>query len=129
MGVLVTDDHDPGRVRINFCKPRPQVLDGTGMAANFALRGGLLTWDSGHKASEFYSSFDEFSRGSLTSYEFATGQRSTWTLPKLSLRGGEYPSGVFGYSTHTSNMVFWIASRVLNGPLIEVSSVYASRVG
>jgi len=43
-------------------------------------------------------------------------------------------SGVYGYSTHTANTVFWIATRtvreaeVTSALIVETSSVYGARL-
>jgi hypothetical protein len=77
--------------------------------------------------------------GVLFSYNLATQRRRTWALPRLPLAveqiGGEPITGAFGYSTHTTTTVFWIAARrrecvgdssVCSEP--EVFSVYAARI-
>jgi hypothetical protein len=82
--------------------------------------------------------------GTLSSYRLSTGRRQTWKLPPLALLGapdidGSGPEvqspGVYGYSTHTANTVFWIATRtvkaagVTSGLIVETSSsVYAASV-
>jgi hypothetical protein len=81
--------------------------------------------------------------GTLSSYRLSTGRRQTWKLPRLPLVGapnidGSGPEvespGVYGYSTHTANTVFWIATRTVRGAaltsalIVETSSVYAASV-
>jgi hypothetical protein len=101
---------------------------------NFDLRDGLLTWSTGHDP----TSFDEFQEaieyGTLTSYELANGRRRIWRLPDIPLYTGEEPppNGVFGYSAHTVNTVFWIAARDMTGGeaglcCVETSYLYATR--
>lgn len=116
-----------GEARIDRCHGRPTVLHGRGEPANFDLRGGLLTWDTGHPF--FVAGEEDTSRGRLTSYRLSNGKRHSWALPSLSLEG--YESGVFGYSTHTASTVFWIASRTLGCEKIQcvaTSSVYAAPI-
>jgi hypothetical protein len=54
----------------------------------------------------------------------------TWSLPILPLHGGDFP-GIFGYSAHTLNMVFWLAAQDLTGGeagicCVETSYIYAA---
>ena len=130
-------------VRIERCHGRPTILPESGgpenEPENFDLRDGLLTWDTAHPGFEFseypHSNGTDNTRGELYSYDLSTGRRHDWKLPRLPVRetGPEFsvPS-VLGYSTHTSNMVFWIATRtVVNRGVweVETSSVYAARIG
>ncbi len=67
-------------------------------------------------------------RGSLYAYQLGSHRRHIWLLPRLNSEAGG-PTGTFGYSTHTANMVFWIATRTLaDGEVlsVETSSVYAA---
>jgi hypothetical protein len=130
-GVLAHPARRPGAVEIDHCNGRPVVLGGHGEPVNFDVRGGLLTWDTGHHATSFEAQ-EDVSRGTLTSYGVRKGGRRSWALPNLTLGGAvlrpEY--GVFGYSTHTANMVFWVASRTLGAEekslFVKASSVFAA---
>jgi hypothetical protein len=118
-----------GGVRIERCHGHPTVVHTRREAFNFDVGDGLVTWDNGRKADFAYDENEDTEHGTLTAYWLANGRRRTWSLPSVSLAGGEYvhQSGVFGYSVHTANTVFWIATRALNGDrLVERSSVYAA---
>jgi hypothetical protein len=116
-----------GDVRIDTCRGHERVPGGHSTPLNFDLCGGLLTWDTGHSASEYFNRVEEFSHGTLVAYRLSGHKRRTWALPSLAVEGVEYQRGVFGYSTHTANTVFWVGSRVLNDGFVERSSVYAAR--
>jgi hypothetical protein len=156
-GVLVRSTHNYRNVRLDRCHGHPLILPGPseptrhitlvgpkgrhtteplsgGEPNNFELRDGLLTWSTGHDP----TSFDEFTEaieyGTLTSYELANGRRRTWRLPDIPLYTGAEPppNGVFGYSAHTVNTVFWIAARDMTGGeaglcCVETSYLYAAR--
>jgi hypothetical protein len=104
-----------------------------GELSNFELGGGLLTWDTGHSAVNFEPNEETSSSGTLSSYRPSNGKRRTWKLPRLSINRGQDDEspGVCGYSAHTANTVFWIATRFLvgageEGGAVGVSSVYAA---
>lgn len=132
-GVFVHAEVLSTTVHVERCRGPAMVLRGRGEVKNFDVRGGLLTWDTG---SDNAANEPEGgpSYGTLTSYRLASGKRRRWVLPSLSLGGSVLgrPSGVFGYSTHTANTVFWIASRTIGAEekstFVVTSSVYASRV-
>jgi hypothetical protein len=134
-GLLAHPARRPGAVEIERCKGPPIVLRGRGEPRNFDIRGGLLTWDTGHRATDFEAQ-EDIQHGTLTSYRFANGRRQSWALPNLSIRGAlpGAERGVFGYSTHTANTVFWIASRTLGyanegkTSFVVVSSVFTARI-
>jgi hypothetical protein len=48
----------------------------------------------------------------------------------LAAGGGSIPleRGVFGYSTHTANTVFWVATRTIDGESVDTSSVYTAKL-
>jgi len=120
-----------GEVRLDRCHGRPSILRAGGEPENFDLRGGFLTWDTGHPGWEFQSEFEgvNINRGTLSGYDLSTRRRRNWTLPRLALVGGYPVSGVLGYSTHTADMVFWLATRTVAALKVEfrveTSSVYA----
>jgi hypothetical protein len=104
-----------------------------GEPSNFELGGGLLTWDTGHSAVNFEPNEETASRGTLSSYQLSSGKRRTWKLPRLSINRGQDDEspGVYGYSAHTANTVFWIATRMLVGVgegsvAVGTSSIYAA---
>ena len=78
---------------------------------NFSLRNGLLTWDTGAYTGGSSECFADTRDGTLTSYRLSTGQRITWKLPDLFNAECEGSKGVFGYSAHTLNTVFWLPER------------------
>ncbi len=122
-----------GNVQIDRCHGRPTILAGHGGTTfglgepeDFNIRGGLLSWDTGSTAADYTGPEGPF-RGSLYAYELGSHRRYRWLLPRLKVTGSA--KGTFGYSTHTANMVFWIATRTLaDGEVLsaETSSVYAA---
>jgi hypothetical protein len=156
-GVFVRPTHNYRNVRLERCHGHPLILPGPseptrhvtligpghqkttkalspGEPNNFDPRYGLLTWSNGFDPTSS-SPFEEATEyGTLTSYELASGERRTWKLPSIPLYTGEEPppSGVFGYSAHTVNTVFWIAARDMTGGeaglcCVETSYLYAAR--
>jgi hypothetical protein len=132
-----------GGVEIERCHGAPIKLQGRGGARDFDVRGGVLTWDSGHPGVDAKERVEgdglkqsELQHGVLFSYNLATHHRRSWALPRLPLwvesKEGKPITGAFGYSTHTTTTVFWIAARrrecigdsVCSEP--EVFSVYAA---
>jgi hypothetical protein len=129
-------------VRIERCHGRPTILPESGgpenEPENFDLRDGLLTWDTAHPGFEFneypHSEGADRTRGMLYSYDLSTGRRHDWKLPRLPVRetNGRFSVvSVLGYSTHTANMVFWIATTAgettRGGVEVKSSAVYAAR--
>ncbi|MGO8904760.1 MAG: hypothetical protein ACLQMH_03965 [Solirubrobacteraceae bacterium] len=144
-GLYVHASRNGHDVKIERCKGASITLRGQGTPRDFDLRGGVLTWDTGHPGGESESEPKDaagLQRGMLFSYDPATRKRRSWILPRLSLLSdseGATVHGVFGYSTHTTTMVFWLATRhrecVVSGegyqPVCthpEVFSVYAARM-
>jgi hypothetical protein len=129
--VQVSGTH--GNIQINRCHGRPTILTGHGGTTfglgepeDFNIRGGLLSWDTGSTAADYTGPEGPF-RGSLYAYELGSQRRCRWLLPRLKVTGSA--KGTFGYSAHTANMVFWIATRTLaDGEVlsVETSSVYAA---
>jgi hypothetical protein len=142
-------------IRIERCNGRSILLRGPREPAaepggvrpseprSFDLGAGLLTWDTAHNAAGAEMNEQSNAQGTLSSYRLSTGRRQTWKLPPLPLAGapdidGSGPEvespGVYGYSAHTANTVFWIATRtvreagVTSGLIVETSSVYAASV-
>jgi hypothetical protein len=130
-------------LKIERCNGKSITIKGRRSPRDFDVRGGLLTWDTGHPGSELQDYEPNEGPGSLFSYDLATRKQRGWDLPKLPVfteSEGAPIHGVFGYSTHTSTMVFWLATRKVEcvvGPTKEyvpvcghpeVFSVYAARV-
>lgn len=126
-----------GEVQLDRCHGRPTILRargtdggfGNGEPEDFDLRGGLLSWDTGSEAAGYIPPEPKF-RGGLYAYALATRRRHKWLLPRLPVTvAGETVKGTYGYSTHTANMVFWIATQTLSCYKlcdVETSAVYAA---
>ncbi|HEV7584661.1 MAG TPA: hypothetical protein VGO14_02670 [Solirubrobacteraceae bacterium] len=135
-GLLAHPGHRPGSVQIDRCNGRSTVLHGRGEPRNFDIRAGLLTWDTAHHATDF-EPLQDIRHGTLTSYRISNGARRSWPLPNVTLTGAlpGADRGVFGYSTHTASIVFWVASRTLGyssegkSSFVETSSLFAASVG
>ncbi len=115
-------------VQIEGCRGRKTLLHSSGEPEDFDIRGGVLTWDTGHAPGPTAPEDGPFD-GSLFSYTLAARRLCHWKLPKRPLKGAEPLYGAFGYSTHTSNTVFWVAAERVTGRLagtVESSSVYTS---
>ncbi len=125
-----------GDVQINRCHGHPTILRarggesfGDGKPQDFDLRGGLLSWDTGSAAQDYIPPEPRF-RGSLYAYEPGSRKRHRWPLPRLPVVvAGETVKGTYGYSTHTANTLFWIATQTLESGKVfsvETSAVYAA---
>lgn len=121
-GVFAGDYGKHGEVQITHCNGHSVILEGEFVRGghlatvakphDFDLRGGLVSWDTGEE-----SDVGEPTEARERSFgaTLATGARHHWSLPRVTVQGDEGPvTGAFGYSTHTSNTVFWIASRTLS---------------
>lgn len=111
-GLFVTRASVDEGVRYEGCRGRVTVLTERGPTENFDARGGLLTWDTGATV----QSGNARHGGKLLSYEFASKKRHSWVLPVRPvyaevLKPELVATGAYGYSSHTKNMVFWIAAR------------------
>jgi hypothetical protein len=129
-GRFVASANRGGDVSIEPCHGRRTILGGPREPQNFDARGGTLTWDTGHFATMFEQAP---AGGRLFSYDLASHRRRSWALPMLPLHdesGISLTSGVFGYSSHAKNMVFWIAVRTCQqseaGCIAESWSVYSA---
>ena len=153
-GVFAHPTINGHNIRIERCNGRSTLLRGPSEPVepggvrpseprSFDLGAGLLTWDTGHNSGGAEMNEQSNAHGTLSSYRLSTGRRRTWKLPPLPLLGapnidGSGPEvespGVYGYSAHTANTVFWIATRtvrgaaVTSGLIVETSSVYAASV-
>lgn len=130
-----------GQVQLERCRGRSTILTGQFVAhpydthapRSFDLRGGLLSWDSGVVADTTTEpdSGTAAARSRLFTVSLTSARRRSWALPRvrvpLSTEPGAYS---FGYSAHTSNTVFWIATRTLDGtesgPIVGTMSVYSA---
>jgi hypothetical protein len=154
-GVFAHVTHNYQNVRVERCNghstllpgpsdPEPPFSNGShrrgSEPSSFDLSDGLLTWDTSEEAGNYFDEGLGFP-GTLSSYQLADGRRRTWKLPRLTARdlsagpgssGPESLTGVYGYSTHMANRVFWIATRtlyevgVLASTEVDASSVYAA---
>lgn len=129
-GLFVHAAKRAGYIEIDRCKRPPIVLSGRGEPRNFDLSAGLLTWDTGYPTSGIDEEGESPYPSVLNAYQLATRRRRSWRLPARVLPGETRPV-VFGYSTHTSQTVFWIADRSVNygktGLIVETSSIYSAR--
>ena len=130
-GLFVHAAKRAGYVEIDRCKRPPIVLAGRGEPRDFDLSAGLLTWDTGYPTSGIDEEGESPYPSVLNAYQLETGRRRSWRLPVRVLPGETRPV-VFGYSTHTSQTVFWIADRSVNygktGLIVETSSIYSARL-
>lgn len=137
-GLLAHEAHRRGAVELDRCHGHPTILPGRGEPVSFNLGGGLLTWDNGHDATTGEPGPGDYPEA-LSSYRPANRERHSWMLPDVSVTGtGRYirPGFAYGYSTHTANTVFWIATRTLldqgagdvEDVTVAISSVYAAHL-
>jgi hypothetical protein len=141
-GVLARALGQRGELEVARCRGRALVLGGQrlgGKAHNhlprdFDLRGGLLSWDTGSYADTTAGGEggpDERGFHSrLNALGLASARHRTWALPRVALEDAEADS--YGYSTHTANTVFWVATRSLafgeSGPSVQTYSLYSARL-
>jgi hypothetical protein len=141
-GVLARQLGERGDVEVARCGRRARVLGGQrllGKAHNhvprdFDLRGGLLSWDTGSYADSTAGGeggpSERGFRSRLNALGLASGRHLTWALPRVALPRTE--PDFYGYSTHTANSVFWLATRTLafseSGPLVHTYSLYSARL-
>jgi hypothetical protein len=137
-GELFGEPDNP--LRISRCHGRPIIIPDAHLGEphlSLDIHGGLASWDSGHNARQCAAeecSAAVVEQGSVSAYSFVTGRR--WTLKppadRPDLGYDSHLRGIFGYSAHTRNMLFWIAttsveSTVLNS-YIRTSAVYAAKL-
>jgi hypothetical protein len=125
-GLLARPAGNHGNVQIDRCRGRPTILHARGEPVNFDLRGGVLTWDTGHNLETFNEDLEDIARGTVFSYRLGTHQRHSWQLPRLRVGGISSPTAVLGYSTHTANTIFWVAPE--NDIGIELRQIGTSAV-
>jgi hypothetical protein len=121
-------------IEISRCNGHRTILAAhSDESENFDLRSGWLTWDTGHPGRELELEGEGTNTGSLTAYNLSSHRLKTWTLPRIPVREtdrGFSIVGVLGYSTHTANMVFWIATTAgettRGGVEVKSSAVYVA---
>jgi hypothetical protein len=136
-GMFAQRARPDGDVQLDLCGGRRKILHGRGGSglcreepADFDLRGGVLTWDTGCHDLGYVESPNRYAR--LYSYDLSSHERRSWQLPRRHVANLEAESQ-HGYSTHTANAVFWIAVRTVGedehgGPYVDTTAVYiASR--
>ena len=122
-------------VELDRCSGSRVLLRPGGTAGepeNFDARGGLLSWDTGEPSGV------DVERGSsrrfLSIYQYHSRRVQRWKLPieRILEKGNgvllsKYP---LGYSTHTANAVFWIATESCEptnvGCVARSSAVFAA---
>ena len=114
-----------GYVELKRCHGHPLLLAGSGEPTDFQLGGGLLSWDTGGSGAK-----------TLSSYRLSNHEHHAWKLPVLPFTYNgikSYPR-VSGYSVHTANMVFWVATTAEDEegeaglPSIVAMKVYAAKL-
>jgi hypothetical protein len=140
--VLARQLGERGELEVARCRGRARVLRGqriSGRAHNhlprdFDVRGGLLSWDTGSYADTSAGGEggpgERGFRSRVNVFELASGRRRTLALPRIALAHAE--ADYYGYSTHTANTVFWVATRSLtfgeSGPSVQTYSLYSARL-
>ncbi len=129
-------------VQIRRCDGRRTVLAGQYVSngfnnhvpRSFDLRGGVLSWDTGSDADTTNggeTGREATFRARLDAVAPSSRRRRTWALPRHAVPGGAGGADSYGYSTHTSNTVFWIATRSVaqteSGPVVASYSLYSAR--
>jgi hypothetical protein len=140
-GILAEQLGSHGMVQIRRCDGRRTVLAGqrvdngfdNHVPGSFDLRGGILSWDTGSEA-DTTSGEETRRRPSFRArldIALGSGRRRSWTLPRRKVPGGVGGPDSYGYSTHTSNTVFWVATRSVtqgeSGPSVASYSLYSAR--
>jgi hypothetical protein len=131
-GVLAQRARRVTDIRIDRCTGRATVLRGSGEAEDIRVAGGILSWDTGQEGQYFDNEQLQMRHGTLTTYRLFSGRRHIWRLQRLPLLGTgltHAPGGVFGYSAHNADRVFWFAAlRITSGRsrAVEASAVYAA---
>jgi hypothetical protein len=138
-GLAARDARDGHDVSLERCNGSTRTIRNSGVPRDFDLRGAVITWDTanGTEARAEYSPAN--ARGAqhlkrslfaaeLTGYDLRTHARHVWKLPRLPVSGGEteVPPSIWGFSTHTATMVFWIATRTLSGSTVRTFSIYGA---
>jgi hypothetical protein len=110
------------KLQLDHCTGHRTIISSPAEPLDIEVGGGLVSWDTGHgtsgmNAREEYASTEEeryeHSGGELIIYSPATHRRTAWKLPQRPLRLPYEPTpvGVWGYSAHTDNDVFWAGAE------------------
>jgi hypothetical protein len=140
--VLARQLGERGELEVARCRGRTRVLSGqriSGRVHNHVprdvdVRGGVISWDTGSYADTTAGGEagpgERGFRSRVNVLELASGRRRTWSLPQIALEHAE--PDYYGYSTHTANAVFWVATRSVSfsesGPLVQTYSLYSARL-
>jgi hypothetical protein len=131
---------EPGApLRIWRCHAPPLIIPGTHRheTEGAEIAGdNLISWSTGHYAPDdcLEACSPAVRNGNVFVYSLTSGRR--WRLKPptscVELGYATSPCGIFGYSTHTSSLVFWIATRTVEGnetgTSIGKSTVYAAKL-
>lgn len=111
-GVLALPAHPGDGVQLIKCRGGGRRLRERGEPGDFRVGGGIVTWDNGLQASLGDVTREE---KMVTSYRVRDGHRQTWGIPLVSVEGQLEPTppGPYGFATHTSNTVYWLAARAV----------------
>jgi hypothetical protein len=141
-GILAGQLGEHGMIQLRRCDGRRTVLAGqhvdneyaNHVPRSFDLRGGLLSWDTGSDANTTNSEETPrrpLFRARLDILAPGSHRRRSWTLPRRKVPGGVGGPDAYGYSAHTSDTVFWLATRSLTqgeaGPSVASYSLYSAR--
>jgi hypothetical protein len=140
-GLAAHDARNGHDVSLEHCSGRTRTIPNSGVPRDFDLRGPVITWDTANGTEAHAEYSPPNARGAehlkrslfaaeLISYDLRTHAKHAWKLPRLPVSGGEteVPPSIWGFSTHTANMVFWIATRTLSGSTVRTFSIYAARL-
>jgi hypothetical protein len=136
-GVLAQTVENDRAVRLFYCDRHTHTLTGHGSVEDIELRDGVLTWDTGHPSAEYQAELEhtgiDVQHGLLIRYDLVRGREQVWRLPNIRLlANGDQYRGVLGYSSQTTHLVFWVATRRMecdNGCTVTASDVYAASAG
>jgi hypothetical protein len=121
-------------VELIRCNGRPAFLKTFAEPRDVQLSGGLLTWDDAQPPPETFKAPREARHVVLSVYRPRTRQRRDFPLPRRPLTEvtPEAIHGIFGYSTHTSYAVFWVATETLepseSASTPGLSAIYTARL-
>ena len=122
-------------VELFHCNGHRTYLKTFGEPRSAVLAGGVFTWDDGQRAPENFTAPREARHVVLSTYRLGTHQRRDFPLPRLRLTVPGTPvvfHGIFGYSTHTSYAVFWVATETLSSGKLGftpvLSAIYTARL-
>jgi hypothetical protein len=121
-------------VELIRCDGHHTFLKTFGEPRDVQLSGGLLTWDDAQPPPETFKAPREARQVVLSVYRPRTRHRRDFPLPRRPLTEvtPEAIHGIFGYSTHTSYDVFWVATETLepseSASTPGLSAIYAARL-